>query len=330
MAKAFVTGGTGYIGSHTVVELLQHGWDVTIFDNLEKSDRAMLDRIEDITDKKPEFIKGDIREISDLREALNSDFHAVIHFAAYKMVRESEQKPFKYYRNNVAGPINVLKVMSENDINRFVFSSSCAIYGQPQYLPIDEKHPFNPLSVYARNKLMVERVLEDLPLPSMRLRYFNAAGAHPSGKIGEDPAKLMNVIPRLFGAALGKYEFKLFGEGFDTKDGTQIRDYIHVMDLARAHRLALEFLNDKEESFAVNVGTGRGVSVKQIIDGVKSVTGMDFDYEVVDANPTDPIKIVGGNAKAEELLGWSAKYEIGDMLEHAWTWYDNHREMFDK
>lgn len=323
-----VTGGCGYIGSHTVLALLRAGYDVTVFDNLEKSSKEVISVLEKETGKKIDFIKGDLRNLDDLEKVFSQKYECVIHFAAYKNVPESAKIPDKYYENNVIGTYNLLIAMlkggPKGSTTNIVFSSTCAVYGTPKVLPVTEESPLSPLSPYAKTKLCIEYMLSDfaaLGLNSVRLRYFNVAGADPTAIIGEDPNILANLIPRLFGVVLGKYELKVFGNNFPTRDGCQIRDYIHVSDLADAHVKALSFLDKNIGSHVFNVGTGKGTTVKELIDEVEKVTGKKIPFEVTDPIPQEAIEIYGNCDKAEKLLGWKAKYDYHDMVKDADRWY---------
>ena len=272
MKKILVTGGTGYIGSHTVVQLLEAGYEVVILDNLSNSKISVIDRIEKITNQRPLFIEGDIRDQSLLNK-LFSDYRidAVIHFAGLKAVGESVEEPLKYYENNVAGSITLLEAMKNAKVTKMVFSSSATVYGEPQQLPIKEDHPLNPTNPYGETKLAVENLLRDLYRSSPHwkifiLRYFNPVGAHQSGLIGEDPSGIPNnLFPYIAKVAMGELEnLKVFGDDYDTKDGTGVRDYIHVNDLADAHLKALEKLS-QAKCEAINLGTGKGYSVLEIV-----------------------------------------------------------------
>lgn len=326
MKKVFITGGAGYIGSHVVLELLSKGWDVTVFDNLEFGSKEALNRIEKLTGKNIAFIHGDIRKKDELSNALEENYAGVIHCAAYKNVSDSIKDPAAYYENNVVGSLNLLNAMREYDISNIVFSSTCAVHGQPSSLPVKETDELKPISPYGRTKLAVEYMILDfqsLGLNSVILRYFNVAGAHSSGEIGEDPQTLLNVIPRIFGKALGTYEFKMFGNNFDTPDGTQIRDYIHVMDLAVAHVKALEYSIENTGCEIFGLSTGKGTSVLQLIKEIEKVTRKGVDYDVTDPVKGDPIEVYGDATKAKELLNWEAQYNYKDIIADAWKWYEN-------
>lgn len=329
MKKILVTGGMGYIGSHAVVSLLENDYDVTIFDNLEFSEESVLDRLAEITGKRPSFYKGDIRNISDLLIAMESGFDLVIHFAGYKNVSESIKDPAGYYENNVYGSLNLLKAMVTSDIKNIVFSSSCSLHGQPKTLPVKETDELAPLSPYARTKLAIEYMIEDFKnvgINSVRLRYFNAAGAHPSGKLGEDPNVLLNVTPRMFGAIYGKMDFKLFGNKFDTEDGTQIRDYVHVMDLAEGHVGAVKYLDNHKGSYVFNLASEKGTSNLQLINEIEKVTGRKLDYEIVDPIYGDPVVVYGDSSLAKKELNWEAKRDYKEIIKDSYNWYKNFYE----
>lgn len=321
-----ITGGAGYIGSHTATMLLQNGYDITIFDNLETSSISTIKTIKEISGKKFSFIKGDLRSEEDLKKVFKLDYDCVIHFAAYKSVVESMQIPDRYYENNVLGTYNLLKSMLLGRTRNIIFSSSCSVYGNPTKLPVDECNSFDPLSPYARTKACVEYMLEDyknLGINSVRLRYFNAAGAHESGKLGENPEIMPNIIPRIFGVVNKGYSLKVYGNKFPTRDGYQIRDYIHVQDLVDAHLKAMNYLKNKTGSYAFNIGTGRGTTVKELVDEVEKVTGKQVPYEVVSANLGEAIEVYADASKAKRELGWEAKYDYHDIIRDAHKWYQN-------
>lgn len=326
MAKIFVTGGAGYIGSHTVLALIQKGHEVVVFDNLSNSSLDNLHRVEDITKKQIKFIKGDILNSSELDEALKEGFDGAIHFAALKSVVESHSKPIWYYENNVAGSINLFKALIKNNVKNVIFSSSASVYGQPEKLPVDESEPLKPMSVYAKTKAMIENILEDSVeegLNSIRLRYFNVAGADPSGLLGEDPMAMGNLIPRIFMSLIGKYKLTIYGNQFPTRDGYLIRDYIHVSDLADAHVKAIEYLLQNPGSRAINLGTNSGTSVLEIINEIEKVTGKKVEREIIAPQPGENIEIYANADLAGELLGWKAKYDYHKIISDAWNWYKN-------
>jgi UDP-glucose 4-epimerase len=324
MAKIFVTGGAGYIGSHTVLNLLRAGFEVTVFDNLEYGSLEMLDRVKKLSGKEINFIKGDIKNFFEIVSALDNTYEAVIHFAGYKSVVESYAQPLRYFENNVAGSINLFKAMKEKGVKNIIFSSTGSVYGQPEELPVSEKGKIAPLSVYSKTKAIVESILEEEireGINSVRLRYFNVAGADPSGQIGEDPNCLGNLIPRLFANLIGKHDLKIYGNNFPTSDGTQIRDYIHVADLAEAHVLAMQYLLAHEGTIAINLGTGKGTTVMELLLEVEKVTGKKINYEIGSANFGEPVEIYANPTLAKELLNWQAKYDYHGIVETSWNWY---------
>ena len=316
-----VTGGAGYIGSHTVKHLLERGEKIVVLDNLVFGhlDALPLDRVT--------FVKGDMAD-AVLIEKLFAEHkpEAVLHFAAFAYVGESVTDPIKYYRNNVAAPLVVLDAMQRHGTRKFIFSSTCATYGNPQKMPMDETHPQEPVNAYGASKLMLERVLKDCEiafgLKSVFLRYFNASGCDPEGAIGEDHNPETHLIPRVLMAATGEIEsITVFGEDYDTPDGTCIRDYIHVVDLASAHALALDHLRAGKESTAVNLGTGRGFSVREIINTAEAVTGKRIPVTYGPRRAGDPPQLICAPAKAKAVLGWEAQYkDPRSHIEHAWKW----------
>jgi UDP-glucose-4-epimerase GalE len=321
MASILVTGGAGYIGSHTVRLLASQGRKIVVLDNLVYGHRDA------IVDDAVELVIGDIGD-RDLVRGLfaKHQFEAVVHFAAYAYVGESVTDPLKYYRNNTAEPLVLLEAMQEFGCKVFVFSSTCATYGVPTALPIVESNPQNPINPYGRSKLMLEWVLADCGhawgLRSACLRYFNASGSSPDGKIGEDHNPESHLIPRVLMAITGEIDqIEVFGTDYDTPDGTCIRDYIHVDDLADAHAKALDYLSDGGESFQCNLGTGVGVSVKEIIDAVEEVTGKPVPVRYGPRRPGDPAMLVAEPSRAKTLLGWEAAHkDVRDMVRSAWAW----------
>jgi UDP-glucose 4-epimerase len=254
------------------------------------------------------------------------------HFAAYKSVVESYSQPIRYYENNVGGSINLVKAMKEKGVKSIIFSSTAAVYGQPESLPINEDTKLNPMSVYAITKVMIENVLVDAQregINSIRLRYFNVAGADESGMIGEDPQCLGNFIPRIFTSLIGKYDLKIYGNQFPTRDGYQIRDYIHVTDLADAHVLAMKYLMQNPGTKAFNLGTGKGTSVKELMDEAQVVTGKTVNFEVIEPKPGEPVELFADSTLAKQLLGWEAKYDYHQIMQSAWNWYKTCPEFKD-
>lgn len=318
-----VTGGAGYIGSHAVHALRQAGYGVIILDNLVYGHE---DIVKDVL--KAELIVG-----STLDKALLADIFsqrsidAVMHFSAYAYVGESVSNPQKYYENNVVGTLTLLDAMVEAGIKAFVFSSTCATYGVPQELPIPETHPQNPINPYGATKVMVERILADYgpayDLKSVCFRYFNAAGAHPNGLLGEDHNPETHLIPLILQTALGQRDaISIYGTDYPTADGTCVRDYIHVCDLADAHILGLEYLLNGGDSTIFNLGNGSGFSVREVIDAAARVTGQEIPVIETDRRPGDPPSLVGGSDRARSILGWNPQYsDIDTILSHAWQWH---------
>lgn len=323
MANILVMGGAGYIGSHTVKHLLDNGYQVVVADNLIYGHRAAVDA-------RAEFIHADLLDPYSLEQVFNKfSISAVIHFAAFAYVGESVQEPQKYYFNNVQGTLNLLRAMLSHGVKDIVFSSTCATYGEPVYTPIDEKHPQNPINPYGRTKLMIEQIFADYEraygLRHISLRYFNAAGASADGSIGESHNPETHLIPLVLKAIKGECKaISIFGTDYDTPDGTCIRDYIHVEDLALAHRLAVEKL--KDYSGCINLGTGIGSSVKEIIAAAEQVSGKKCPVEYGPRRAGDPAKLFADNQKAKTILGWNPQYtHIQDILRTAWNWEVNKR-----
>ncbi|MBW4663794.1 MAG: UDP-glucose 4-epimerase GalE [Chroococcus sp. CMT-3BRIN-NPC107] len=318
-----VTGGAGYIGSHAVLALMNAGYEVIILDNLVYGHRDLVENV-----LKAELIVGDISDRSLLDKLFASrNIAAVMHFSAYAYVGESVTDPAKYYRNNVIGTITLLEAMIAASIKQFVFSSTCATYGVPHTVPITEDHSQNPINPYGATKLMVERILQDFDvaygLKSVCFRYFNAAGADPNGLLGEDHNPETHLLPLVLMAALGKRDsVSIFGTDYPTSDGTCIRDYIHVTDLADAHILGLEYLLNGGNSAVFNLGNGQGFSVKEAIDTARAVTGREIKVVMSDRRPGDPPVLVGSSDKARNILGWEPKYPaLKEILTHAWNWH---------
>ena len=327
--KILVTGGTGFIGSHTCVELLNSGYDVVIAANLYNSKALVVDRIETITGKRPAFYELDICD----REALNAlfdkeDIDAAIHFAGYKAVGESTQKPIEYYHNNIESTLVLCDVMRKHGVKKIVFSSSATVYGDPAFVPITEECPLGETTnPYGATKSMQERILTDIwrsdnEWQVMLLRYFNPIGAHASGLIGEDPKGIPNnLLPYVAQVASGKREcIHVFGNDYDTPDGTGIRDYIHVVDLAKGHVKAIEGMETLPGVQIFNLGTGNGYSVLDIIKAFSAACGRDLPYVIDPRRPGDVAQCYSDPAKAREVLGWTAEYNIEDMCRDAWNW----------
>jgi UDP-glucose 4-epimerase len=330
--KILVTGGTGYIGSHTVVELQQQGYEVLIIDNLSNSYESVVDSIEKISGIRPGFELLDLREERATLDFLkrNSDVAGVIHFAALKAVGESVEKPLEYYQNNVFSLINILNGMKEYNIRNFVFSSSCTVYGQPDILPVTEQAPIKKAwSPYGHTKQISEEIIENVckssSIQSILLRYFNPIGAHESALIGELPLGIpSNLIPFLTQTAIGKRAcLNVFGKDYNTPDGTAIRDYIHVVDLAKAHVVAIDRLlrnNHKSNPEIFNLGTGTGYSVIEIISSFEKITGVKLNYTFSDRRPGDIEKVWADTSFANKELGWKAEKTLDQMMLSAWNW----------
>ncbi len=330
--KILVTGGTGYIGSHTVVELQNEGFEVVIVDNLSNSKKEVVDNIEKITGKKPlleVFDLVDREKTADFFKR-HHDLKGVIHFAAYKAVGESVQKPLMYYRNNLVSLMNVMESMIENNISNLVFSSSCTVYGQPDELPVSEKAPIKKAeSPYGNTKQIAEEIISDTvnveAIKTIALRYFNPIGAHDSALIGELPLGVPNnLVPFITQTAIGiRKQLSVFGEDYNTPDGTAIRDYIHVVDLAKAHVIAVNrMINNKmKKDFEVfNLGTGNGYSVLEVIKSFEKVSGQKLNYKIVDRRPGDIEKVWANPDFSNRELGWKAQRGLDDMTLSAWKW----------
>lgn len=316
-----VCGGAGYIGSHTNKQLYKEGYETVVFDNLVYGHREAV--------KWGHFEQGDLSNPEDIERVFRTyPIEAVFHFAAYAYVGESVAEPEKYYYNNVMNTLNLLKVMRKYGCDKIIFSSTCATYGEPKCLPVTEDMSQNPINPYGATKLMVERIFRDYHtaygLEFVVLRYFNAAGADPEGEIGESHNPETHIIPLILDAATGKRaEIKVFGTDYDTPDGSCVRDYIHVSDLATAHLQALHYLEQKKGSDFFNLGNEAGTSVLQVIDAVKRVTGREFKVVLSDRRLGDPAKLVGSSRKAQVKLGWEPVYkDIDKIVEHAWKWHE--------
>ena len=323
-----VTGGTGYIGSHTVVELMAAGFDVSVIDNLHNSKASVLDRIERITGRRPEFAQIDIRDRTALRTLFSAHrFDAVIHFAGLKSVGQSVAKPLEYFDNNVSGSVVLFECMAEANVRTLVFSSSATVYGDPASVPIREDFPLSATNPYGRTKLMIEEILRDIGKadPAWRiglLRYFNPMGAHASGLIGEDPNGIPNnLIPYVAQVAAGRLkELSVYGNDYPTTDGTGVRDYIHVVDLARGHLAALNALRGSTGVLTVNLGTGRGYSVLEMVKAFSAASGKTVPYRIVARRPGDIAECYADPALARETLGWEAQLGIDAMCADTWRW----------
>lgn len=337
--KILVTGGAGYIGSHTAVELQNAGYEVIIIDNLSNSTADSIDGIERITGKRPKFVKLDCNDLDGLRRLFtdNKGIDGIIHFAASKAVGESVQKPLLYYRNNLNSLINLLDLMPDFGVKNIVFSSSCTVYGEPDKNPIDETAPIKPAeSPYGNTKQINEEIIQDTiksgsPIKSIILRYFNPVGAHPSAEIGELPNGVpQNLVPYITQTAIGiREQLSVFGDDYNTPDGSCIRDFIDVVDLAKAHVVAIDRMmgnksQDKVEIF--NLGTGNGVSVLQLINVFEKVSGKKLNYKIVGRRAGDIEKIWAKPKKANEVLGWTAKETLDKTMLSAWNWQLKLRE----
>jgi len=326
--KILVTGGVGYIGSHTVIQLVEDGNEVVIVDNLSNSKIEALNRVEKITKTKIKFFNIDLLDKEKLTQMFSDEnIDAVIHFAGLKAVGESVEIPLRYYNNNVVGTLNLLEVMEKNDVHKLVFSSSATVYGDPHKVPITEDFPLSTTNPYGRTKLMIEEILRDLYKSNPEwdiaiLRYFNPVGAHESGKIGEDPNGIPNnLMPFITQVAVGKREaLSIFGNDYPTVDGTGVRDYIHVVDLAGGHLKALEKLTQNPGCVEYNIGTGKGYSVLEVVKAFEKASGKKIKYNVVKRREGDIAACYADPEFAKFELGWEASYEIDKMCEDSWRW----------
>jgi len=326
-----LTGGTGYIGSHTAVDLVKAGHKVVLFDNLSNSCRDVVGRLERITNQSIPFVEGDIRDTLLLSKTIKEKkVDAVIHFAGFKAVGESVKRPLEYFDNNVGGTISLLEAMQENQVKMLVFSSSATVYGEPQYLPIDENHPTSATNPYGRTKLHIEEILQDVVASDSAfgvvcLRYFNPVGAHESGLIGESPdGTPNNLMPFVSQVAVGKRaKVNVFGDDYPTVDGTGVRDYIHVLDLASGHLTAINFLASTKGWHAINLGTGYGSSVLEMIGQFASSSDRSIPYEVVGRRLGDVASCYASAEKAEKLLKWKATRDLKSMCSSAWKWQES-------
>ena len=327
MTRILVTGGTGYIGSHTCVELIQAGYEVVVMDNLYNSSETVLDRIETIAGTRPKFYKTDLLDREGLETIFReNDIDAVIHFAGYKAVGESVAKPLLYYENNIAGSINLYETMAAHGVKTLVFSSSATVYGAPKSVPIREDFEVHTTNPYGSTKLMNEMILEDICTADpewsvMLLRYFNPIGAHPSGLIGEVPNGIPNnLVPYIARVANGTLEYlRVWGNDYPTVDGTGVRDYIHVVDLAKGHISAVAYALEHKGAEKVNLGTGNGYSVLQVLHAYEKACGHELPYQIMDRRPGDIATCYADTEKAASLLGWKAQYNIDDMCRDSWN-----------
>ena len=333
-----ITGGAGFIGSHTCVEMLNSGYDVVVVDNLDNSSSESLDRVEKITGKKVKFYKEDVRNREALRKIFTENsIEAVIHFAGLKAVGESVREPIMYYDNNLINTLVLIETMNEFGVKKIVFSSSATVYGVATEMPLVEGMPLGAINPYGRTKLFIEHILSDLYAADKEwcvalLRYFNPIGAHKSGLIGEDPKGIPNnLMPYISQVAVGKLEkLHVFGNDYKTVDGTGVRDYIHVVDLALGHVKAIDWALKNKGCEAFNLGTGNGTSVLQLRDAFVKATGVDVPYVIDPRRPGDPDEVYANADKAKNVLGWTAKYGIEEMCEDTWRWQKNNPNGFEK
>ena len=329
--RVLVTGGAGYIGSHTLIELLAIGCEVLVLDDLSNSSTVALNQVKLIAKRDFEFIKGDIRDANLLVEIFSCfKPEVVLHLAGFKSVTESVDNPLFYYSNNVSGSVQLLEVMSKHECTKIVFSSSATVYGAAKYLPYDEDHPTNPINPYGRTKIMIESIISDwckanVTNSAIALRYFNPVGAHSSSLIGESPCGTPNnLMPLIVQVAAGeKDKLKIFGKNYNTRDGTGARDYIHVLDLASAHLSAINYLKNNVEFSVFNVGTGRAITILELIEVFERVSGTKIEYEFAAERHGDLAIAVSDPSKAEKFLRWKAKYTVEDMCRDTWNWQIN-------
>ena len=322
-----VTGGAGYIGSHVALKLLEESnHEVVVFDNLESGHLSTIKALKSVRDFV--FVKGDLKNPNDLENLFeNFDIDSVIHFAAYIRVEESVQNPKKYYSNNLVGTINLLNKMVDYGIKKVVFSSTAAVYGEPKYIPIDESHPKRPINPYGKTKFMIEEILDDYDLAyglkSIRLRYFNVAGADSKNRIGESHEPETHLIPNILASAKNTNKvFNLFGDDYDTRDGTCVRDYVNIEDLASAHIFALQYLLEKNQSDCFNIGTKRGNTVKEVFENCEKITTKKINLKVNPRRAGDPEILVADNAKAEKILKWKPERTLNDSIKTAYNWIE--------
>ena len=339
MGKILVTGGAGYIGSHTVVELLDAGYDVVVVDNLSNSSKESLNRVEQITEKTVKFYENDIADMEAMDKIFSeNDVDAVIHFAGLKAVGESVEKPLEYYKNNIAGTLNMCEVMRKHNVKNIIFSSSATVYGDPETVPITEECPkgtcTNP---YGWTKSMLEQILMDFNVADpewnvILLRYFNPIGAHKSGKIGEDPNGIPNnLMPYITKVATKQLEkLNVWGNDYPTPDGTGVRDYIHVVDLAKGHVKALEKIVENPGVKIYNLGTGKGYSVLEVVENFKEASGVDIPYVIGPRRPGDIAECYADPSLAKEELGWEAEFGIREMCADSWNWQKNNPSGYNK
>lgn len=336
--KILVTGGAGYIGSHTCVELLNAGYEIVVLDNLSNSCERSLEIVKDITGKDFPFYKVDMLNYDEMEKVFKENkFDSVIHFAGLKAVGESTQIPIKYYHNNITGTLNLLDIMEKYDVNNIVFSSSATVYGKPKTVPITEDFPLSTTNPYGSTKLMIENILTDVTKANPKLsvallRYFNPIGAHKSGRMGEDPKGIPNnLLPYVAQVAVGKLkEVGVFGNDYETKDGTGVRDYIHVVDLALGHIKTVEHCSNKPGVHIYNLGTGNGYSVLEIIKAFSKACGKEIPYKIMARRPGDIAECYANPEKAKRELGWEAQRGIEEMCEDSWRWQKNNPNGYAK
>ena len=323
-----ITGGAGFIGSHAAVELLESGYEIVIVDNLSNSQIQSISRVKELTGKTFPFYQTDLLDYEGLDKVFaENKITAVMHFAGLKAVGESVEKPLMYYHNNITGTLNLCGIMEKYDVKNFVFSSSATVYGDPEQVPIDESSPLSATNPYGRTKLMIEEILQDLYVADSSwriaiLRYFNPIGAHVSGRIGENPTGIPNnLMPYITQVAIGKREeLQVFGNDYDTPDGTGVRDYIHVVDLVKGHIKALQYLEENKGIETFNLGTGKGYSVLDLINNFSSATEKEIPYKLVDRRPGDIGVCYANPEKAKAKLGWTAEKDLQEMCQDSWKW----------
>lgn len=319
-----ITGGAGYIGSHCALEFLNADEKIVIFDSLENGHIETINALKKIGNF--DFVQGDLKNIDDVEKLFkNYQIDTVIHFAGYIQVEESVKNPQKYFENNVGGTLNLLNSMVKYGVKKIVFSSTCAIYGEPEYIPLDENHKKNPVNPYGETKLEIEKYLveydEKYGIKSICLRYFNVAGADSETRIGEWHEPETHLIPNILN---NKQTFKIFGDDYDTKDGTCIRDYVNVEDLAKAHKLACEYLNKENKSDCFNLGSEKGYSVKEVFDCAEKIIGKKIDYEIMPRREGDAVILLANSTKAKKILGWSSEKTLEESIKTAYLWYNYH------
>jgi UDP-glucose 4-epimerase len=328
-----VTGGAGYIGSHAIIALIEKGFDVVIFDSLENGHIETIDALKNIEAKGKivDFIRGDLKNPNDIRSVFkNHKIELVMHFAAYISVEESVKNPLKYYNNNLVGSLNLINAMVENKVDKIVYSSTAAIYGDPDYVPIDEEHGAHPINPYGHSKIMVEKILDDCDvsngLKSVRLRYFNVAGADELSRVGEWHEPESHLIPNLIKSVHDSEKvFRLYGDSYDTKDGTCVRDYVNVEDLADAHVMALRYLMDGGSTNWFNLGTAEGNTIREVLNVCERITRRNIKIEICDPRVGDSKSLVANNKKAIEILGWKPKRTLENSMETAYKWHKKKR-----